>query len=166
MKITDTLYAELEQEAVATKRLLERVPEEHLGWRPHAKSMTLGQLAMHVATSPGGIAQMAAADEVPMPEKFEAASAGSVAELLAAFEESVATAKQVLEGIDDARAMATWSATSGGKTIMSMPRIAVLRGFMLNHLDHHRGQLTVYLRMKDVPLPSIYGPTADEQLFA
>lgn len=164
MPMIDALLAELEQEAATTRRVLERVPEDKLGWKPHAKSMSLGQLALHIATTPGNVAKMSTQDTMERPQ-FVQAEAGSVAEIVSAFDQSVATAKQVLAGTDDARLMASWRLTHGDQVLMEVPRVGILRAIMLNHWYHHRGQLTVYLRLLDVALPSVYGPTADESPF-
>ena len=166
MKIIDTLLAELEQEAQSTARVLERVPQEHLSWRPHAKSFSLGQLALHVATIPGTIAQLVAMDTVSGPPAFVQPEAATAAELVPALKAGIAQARETLGGLDDAAMMATWRLKVGDREIMAMPRAAVARMIMPNHWYHHRGQLLVYLRMHDVPLPSVYGPTADENPFA
>lgn len=164
MRIADSMIMELEQEAKATRRLLERVPEDRLSWRPHAKSMSLGQLALHLAQTPGGVARLAQSD-LTTPPSFQQAEATSSVELLSALDASIAGAKAALSGWDDAKMMETWSMVIGGKPVMSMPRMGLLRAIMLNHWYHHRGQLTVYLRMLDVPVPSVYGPSADENPF-
>ena len=166
MAIADALIGELEQEAATTRRVLERVPADKLTWKPHDKSMSLGQLALHVATTPGNVAGMAVPNPSQPPESFSQAEATSVDEVLAAFEESIAKAKEIVGGFDDAAIMEMWSIAAGEKTLMSMPRIGWLRAIMLNHWYHHRGQLSVYLRLLDVPVPSIYGPSADENPFA
>jgi uncharacterized damage-inducible protein DinB len=166
MKIIDVLLAELDQEAVATARVLERVPQEHLSWKPHAKSFSLGQLALHVATIPGMVAELASMDTIPEPPQFIQAEAATAAELVPTLKASVAKARQVLGGFDDAKMNATWRLMAGGQEVMAMPRTAVARMIMLNHWYHHRGQLLVYLRMHNIPLPSVYGPTADENPFA
>lgn len=166
MAIADALIGELEQEAVTTRRVLERVPADKLAWKPHAKSMSLGKLALHVAEAPGNIAQMAVPNPAPAPESFEQPEAESGDQLLPALEASLAKAKEALSGFDDAAMMETWSVVAGDKTLMSMPRIGFLRAIMLNHWYHHRGQLSVYLRLLDIPVPSIYGPSADENPFA
>jgi uncharacterized damage-inducible protein DinB len=165
MSIASSLLAELEHESKTTRRVLERVPQEHLTWKPHAKSMSLGQLALHVAIAPGNVAELAARDSVE-PPKGSFPEASTAAELLPALEASVAKAKQHLGAMDDAAMTATWRMTSGGRDVMAMPRMAFARAIMLNHLYHHRGQLLVYLRLLDVPVPSVYGPTADENPFA
>jgi uncharacterized damage-inducible protein DinB len=166
MRTIDGLLAELEQEAGTTRRVLERIPQAHLSWKPHAKSMSLGQLALHVATVPGNVAELAAIDTVPEPPAFVHPEAAIAAELVPSLMASVAKAKAVLGGFDDARMAATWRLQSGGKDILAMPRVALVRAIMLNHWYHHRGQLLVYLRLLDQSVPSVYGPTADENPFA
>ena len=166
MKMIDVLLAEMDQESQSTARVLERVPQAQLSWRPHAKSFSLGQLALHVATIPGMVAELAAMSSIPEPPKFIQAEAASAADLVPALKASLAKAREVLCGMDDAKLMETWRLMSGGKELMAMPRAAVIRMIMLNHWYHHRGQLLVYLRMHNVPLPSVYGPTADENPFA
>ena len=164
MRIIDVLLNELEMEAQATARVLERVPQEHLSWKPHPKSFSLGQLALHVATIPGMVAELAALDTAAPPQ-FIQPEAATAAELVPAMKASVARAREVLGGFDDAAMNATWRLVAGDKELMAMPRAALARMVMLNHWYHHRGQLLVYLRMHDVPLPSVYGPTADENPF-
>jgi uncharacterized damage-inducible protein DinB len=166
MRIADQLIAELEQEAHATRRVLERVPQAHLSWKPHTKSMSLGQLALHVATIPGGVAAILASDAMAEPPRFVQAEAATSTELLPALEQSLGQARSVLLGFDDAAMARTWRLMSGGHELLALPRGAAFRSIMLNHWYHHRGQLLVYLRMHDVPLPSVYGPTADENPFA
>ena len=166
MKIIDGLLAELEQEAETTRRVLERVPAEHLSWKPHPKSMSLGQLALHVATVPGNVAELAAVDTFPEPPDFIQPEATSVSELVPSLRESVAKAKRTLGGFDDGKMGAMWRLQSGGRDVMAMPRVAFVRAIMLNHWYHHRGQLLVYLRLLDQSVPSVYGPTADENPFA
>jgi uncharacterized damage-inducible protein DinB len=164
MRLVDPLIAELEQEAETTRRVLERIPEDRLSWRPHPKSMSLGQLALHIATTPGGVAQVAAADSMERPE-FPRPEPKSKREVLEALGPSVASAIEFLRGLDDARATQTWSMTHAGKPIFSLPRIGVVRSIMLNHWYHHRGEMQVYLRLLNVPVPSVYGPTADVNPF-
>jgi uncharacterized damage-inducible protein DinB len=164
MAIVDALLQELEQEAQTTKRVLERVPADKLGWKPHAKSMSLGQLALHVAQLPGAVAQMSTQSPVQAPE-FNHPSATSTSELLPALDESIAAAKAVLSGMSDSDLASTWRLMGGDRELMAVPRGALLRSIMLNHWYHHRGQLSVYLRELGVPLPAIYGPSADENPF-
>jgi uncharacterized damage-inducible protein DinB len=166
MKMIDGLLAELEQEAETTRRVLERIPQAHLSWKPHPKSMSLGQLALHVATVPGNVAEIAAMDTVPGPPAFVHPEAATASELVPSLSESVAKAKRALGGFDDAKMGGTWRLQRDGKDIMAMPRIAFVRAIMLNHWYHHRGQLLVYLRLLNQPVPSVYGPTADENPFA
>ena len=165
MRMIDGLLAELEQEAETTRRVLERIPQAHLSGKPHPKSMSLGQLALHVATVPGSVAELAAVDVIPEPPAFVQPEAATAAELVPSLTASVAKARQVLGGFDDARMAAMWRLQSGGKDILAMPRAALVRSIMLNHWYHHRGQLLVYLRLLDLPVPSVYGPTADENPF-
>jgi uncharacterized damage-inducible protein DinB len=166
MRLIDPILAELEQEAPATRRVLARVPDAHLSWRPHPKSFSLGQLALHVATIPGNVAKLAALEGLSVPPQFVQPAATSAAELVPTFEASLAEARQVLGTFDDAAMAGTWRLTSGDRELLALPRAAVVRTILLNHWYHHRGQLLVYLRCHDVPLPSVYGPTADESPFA
>jgi uncharacterized damage-inducible protein DinB len=166
MRIIDGLLQELEQEAQTTRRVLERVPQAHLGWKPHEKSMSLGQLAMHVAQVPGNVAGLAAQTAAPVPPEFKQAPATNASELVPTLEQSVSQAKSLLGGLDDQAMMATWKLMDGGREVMAMPRVAFIRAIILNHWYHHRGQLSVYLRQLNVPVPSIYGPSADENPFA
>jgi uncharacterized damage-inducible protein DinB len=165
MPLIDGLLQELEQEAQTTRRVLARVPQAHLGWKPHEKSLTLGQLAMHVAMVPGAVAEVVAQPSMQAPD-FQHPPATNVSELLPALENSLTQAKKALGGMDDRAINATWKVLAGERELMAMPRIAFLRSIMLNHWYHHRGQLSVYLRLLNVPVPSIYGPSADENPFA
>ena len=161
-RIADSILMEFEQEAATTRRVLERVRGDKLDWKPHEKSMSLGQLGQHIAGVPGDVAAMAALDEVEVPDFGEPPSASSVEDLLSTHDEGVNKVREILNGMDDKAAMATWKATKGGRELMAVPRIGVVRSIMLNHWYHHRGQMTVYLRLLGVPVPSIYGPSADE----
>jgi uncharacterized damage-inducible protein DinB len=164
MSIVDALLQELEQEAQTTRRVLERVPGDRLAWKPHDKSMSLGQLALHVATVPGAVAEMSQHSPFPIPE-FTQPSASNAAELVPALEQSVAKAREILRGLDEAALAKQWRVVSGDQEVMVMPVGAVLRSIMLNHWYHHRGQLSVYLRQVGAKVPSIYGPSADENPF-
>lgn len=166
MAMTEALVQEIDQEAATTRRVLERVPADRLGWRPHPKSMSLGQLALHIAQSPGFIANMALEDTTTFHGPRQPAQATSTEEVLAAHDASVANTKEVLRKLGDAGLQKQWQATAGGATLFAMPKIALFRSIVLNHWYHHRGQLSVYLRLLDVPVPSIYGPSADENPFA
>ena len=164
MSIIEGLLRELEQEAQTTRRVLERVPGDRLSWKPHDKSMSLGQLALHVATVPGAVAEMSRHSPFPIPE-FIQPSATTVAELIPALEQSVAKARQILKTMDDATLATVWRAVNGEREVMALPVGALLRSIMLNHWYHHRGQLSVYLRQVGALVPSIYGPSADENPF-
>lgn len=166
MSIVDGLLAELDQEAPATRRVLERIPQAHLSWKPHPKSMSLGQLGLHVATLPGNVAQLAAVDTIPAPPAFVQPEAATAAELVPSLTESVARARRTLGGFDDEKMGAMWRLQNGGRDVLAMPRAAFVRAVMLNHWYHHRGQLLVYLRLLNQFVPSVYGPSADENPFA
>jgi uncharacterized damage-inducible protein DinB len=165
MALIDGMLQELEQEAQTTRRVLERVPDNQLAWRPHEKARTLGELALHVATVPGGVAELVASQSPAQAPNFTDPSPQSASELIPALDQSIAKAKELLGGMDDAELMSTWRLMKGERELFAVPRIALLRSIMLNHWYHHRGQLTVYLRELDVPIPSIYGPSADESPF-
>ncbi|HEX2252900.1 MAG TPA: DinB family protein [Thermoanaerobaculia bacterium] len=167
MTIGRAFVAELEQEAAVTRRLLERVPVEKGDWKPHEKSMTLGRLAGHVADLPGWAATMFTEDtDFASPEgQHEPFLPARVEELLARFDASVERFRQAAEAANDEQMRERWQLRQGEKVFLDLPRAAAVRGVGINHMIHHRGQLSVYLRLLDVPLPSIYGPTADEQVF-
>jgi uncharacterized damage-inducible protein DinB len=165
MALKDGLLAEFDHEMGATRRLLERVPEADLAWRPHDKSFTLGELAGHLASIPhwveitiGGASFDLAGDltgaRPPAPS--------STAALLERFDANVKKARTKIDEQTDPAFFAPWTLQSDGQELFTMPKNAVLRSFVMNHIVHHRGQLTVYLRLRNVPLPAIYGPTADE----
>jgi len=160
------MLQELEQEAQTTRRVLERVPENQLAWRPHPKARTLGELALHVAIVPGAVAELIGSPSPAQVPQFTDPVLKSAAELIPALDESIAKAKKVLGAMNDAALMATWRMMQGERELFAVPRAALLRSIMLNHWYHHRGQLSVYLRELDVPIPSIYGPSADENPFA
>lgn len=166
MAIVEGLIQELDQEAGTTRRVLERVPGDKLTWKPHPKSMSLGELALHIASAPGVII-----DWVP-PAVSEVKGDGSgrqpssTTEILEAHEQSVAKVKKTLTDLGDTGLQGTSEIKANGATLMTIPKMALVRGIVLNHWYHHRGQLSVYLRLLDVPVPSIYGPSADENPFA
>ena len=164
MRTVDLLIMELDQEAKTTRCVLERVPGDKLAWKPHEKSMSLGQLALHIAQVPGVVAEMSRQSPYHVRD-FIQPSAQSASELVPTLEESVAKAKQILGSMDEAELGKTWTAMMGGQEIMAIQVGAMLRTIMLNHWYHHRGQLSVYLRQVGVPVPSIYGPSADENPF-
>ena len=163
MTIAQSMLQEFEQELATTRRFLERVPNDKLSWRPHEKSMTAGQLALHIAQSPQGVLRMALAEQGSPPNFGTRQQPKSVREVLDALEASAAFVRQNLPTIDDGRMQATWTLVQDGRTIMAMPRMAFLRSILLNHWYHHRGQLGVYLRLLGCAVPSSYGPSGDEQ---
>jgi uncharacterized damage-inducible protein DinB len=167
MSVTKAFLAEFENEAQTTRRVLERVPADKLAWKPHPKSMSLGNLALHVAMSPGVICGWAL-DDVTEFGGGAPPDPTSTDQIVKAHDESVARVKDILSKMSDEDVKAQWSAKpKGGDTVFfTMPKVALLRGLGLNHTYHHRGQLSVYLRLLDVPVPSIYGPSADENPFA
>jgi uncharacterized damage-inducible protein DinB len=165
--MTGPMLNELHQEAATTKRLLERVPEDKLAWAPHPKSMSLGQLALHVARIPGDLSRLAQLDEFDASTaNFEPAAPASKEEIVAALDESVSAAADYLEALTPNAASASWRLILRGNEVFTMPRTGLLRFLLLNHWYHHRGQLSVYLRLLDVPIPVIYGRSADENPFA
>ena len=164
MAFIDVLLPEFDHEMGTTRRLLERLPADRLAWKPHARSMSLGQLAGHLAGVAGWVASIVnepsydiKGDARPVPD------GGSPSEILAAFDRNVAAARGAIAGRTDAEFMAPWTLKRNGQDLFTMPRLSVVRSLLLNHSIHHRGQLSVYLRLNDVPLPPIYGPTADER---
>ena len=165
MSAIQMLLMELDHEARATRRVLERVPGDRLNYRPHEKSMSLGQLALHVAIVPGALAQLSRKSPVQVFE-FKQPSPQTAAELLPALDQSLAQAHDVLGAMDDASLAEQWRLVDGDREVMSQPVGIMLRALMLNHWYHHRGQLCVYLREVGVPVPSVYGPSADENPFA
>jgi uncharacterized damage-inducible protein DinB len=165
MAIVDALLPEFDHEIATTRKLLERVPEDRLDWKPHPKSWSLGQLAQHVATLPLWGAMTVNQVELDLAGDFAVEPARTRAALLALFDTNASGTRAALTGKSDAEMMAPWTLKRGGQTIFSMPRASVWRSFVMSHLIHHRGQLSVYLRMNDLPVPSIYGPSADEATF-
>ena len=164
--IAGALLAEFEAELATTRRFLERVPPAKLAWRPHEKSMTAGQLALHVAQVPQGVLGMATRDEAP-PPNFDRGrdQPQTVGEVLEALDRSAAYVRQTLPTLDDRRMGGTFKVVAGGRTLFAMPRVAFLRSIMFNHWYHHRGQLGVYLRILGAMVPASYGPSGDESPF-
>jgi len=169
MKITELFAAQLEREAAVSRRVLERVPEGRPGWKPHEKSMPLGYLSMLVATMPSWIGMAVTMDELdlnppggggPRPTEWR-----TVRELLQAHDDAVAKAREALRGTTDAHLMTPWKLLVAARVVLENPRHVVIAD-TFNHLAHHRGQLSVYLRLNSVPVPSMYGPTADDKSFA
>ena len=160
----DAVFTDLDSEFAATRRVLARVPWDQAAWKPHERSMSLGSLATHIATLPRFAAAVLATDgqdmmayRVPGPE------IGSTDSLLGAWDESAAALNDALADADDDALATEWPMTAGGQTLSADPRHASIRRWGLSHIAHHRGQLTVYLRLLDVPVPGVYGPSADDR---
>lgn len=167
IQMLEPMLSEFREEAAITKRVLERVPGDKLSWRPHPKSMSLGQLAFHVASIPGNVAKLAQLDEFDASQaNFEHPTPTDLNEINSTLERSLRSAEECLCGMTEPTASGTWRLMIRGKEAFSGPRVGVLRSIMLNHWYHHRGQLSVYLRLLQVPVPVIYGRSADENPFA
>jgi uncharacterized damage-inducible protein DinB len=166
--IAESLLPEFDHEMATTRALLERVPESRADWKPHEKSMSLGELAVHLSQLPHWGTVTMAGDELdlnpPGGPGYQTPAFTSTAALLASFDEHVKAGREAIAAASDAQMTATWTLKNAGATIFALPRVAVFRSMVMNHLIHHRGQLSVYLRLHDVPLPSIYGPSADTPL--
>jgi uncharacterized damage-inducible protein DinB len=166
MGLSEALLPEFDHEMANTRKTLERVPGDRFDWKPHEKSMSMGDLATHIANLPSWAATTIDDDSFdvapPGEPPFTLPQAGSVKEILDQFDKNVASARAAIAGATDERFFKTWSLLSGGNNIFTLPKAAVLRSFVMNHIIHHRAQLGVYLRLNDVPVPSIYGPSADE----
>ncbi len=166
MPLIDALLPEFDREMGLTRRVLDRVPDAHFSWRPHPTSMTLGRLAEHLAELPQWAAttmtQSSLEMTTPRPGGHQPPATRDA--VLALIDANVATARAELAGKTDGEFVAPWTLRAGGKEVFTMPKAAVLRNFVLNHIVHHRGQMTVYLRMLGVPIPSIYGPSGDERM--
>lgn len=164
MTIAQSLLTEFEHELTTTQKFLERVPESKLTWKPHEKSMTLGQLALHIAQVPYGVLDLAMLDEASPPDFSTRDQPASVREVLDALAHSAAYVRKTLPTIDDERMHEVFAIVQGNRPIMSMPRMAFLRSVMLNHWYQHRGQLGVYLRLVGATVPASYGPSGDEPM--
>lgn len=166
MSIAESLLPEFDHEMGVTRRLLDRLPDGQFAWKPHDKSMTLGRLAEHLAELPmwakvtieeRGIDMGVGRPDGYVPPATRAA-------VLQMFDANVAAARAALNGRTDAELMAPWTLKAQGKELFTMPKATVLRGFVMNHIVHHRGQMSVYLRLQNIPVPSMYGPSADEPM--
>jgi len=160
--ISQSILPEFDHEMENTRKSLERVPEDKLSFKPHAKSMTLGALATHLATINHWAEAILGLDSFDVSTAPPNPELKSRAELLAAFDKNTANARKAIADATDAHLLKPWTLTAGSRTVLTMPRVAVVRCFLFNHTIHHRAQLGVYLRLNDVPVPSIYGPSADE----
>jgi uncharacterized damage-inducible protein DinB len=158
------MLMELDQESKTTQRVLDRIPADKLTWKPHGKSMTLGQLGLHIAGGQGRLAEILSKDRHEIGDMSQKQPA-SKQEILDALMQGTAAAASSLKKLNDSQLMGTFTLAKGDRVLLSAPRGAVMRSILLNHFYHHRGQLSVYLRLLDVPVPSIYGPSADENPF-
>ena len=167
MSIVQTLLPQLDHEMATTRRVLEVVPAADAAWRPHPKSTPLGDLAAHIALLPFWGKVVAQQPELDLGQPANASMASmpftTVPELLDRFDRHVRDSRSAIESLSDEAMRETWTLKNRGAAVFSLPRVAVLRSFVLSHMIHHRGQLTVYLRLRDVPVPSVYGPTADSR---
>jgi uncharacterized damage-inducible protein DinB len=162
MPIAQSLLSEFEVQAPITRKFLERLPEDKLTWKPHKKSRSAGQLALHVAMVPGAVVRFVQDNPAQAPEFASVPQPASHAEILKTFEESVVAVRSALSKCDDATMQETWRMFAGGREVLAQPRAQFLRDIMLNHWYQHRGQLSVYLRLLNVPVPASWGPSADE----
>jgi len=163
MSISNALLSEFDHEMTTSRTVIERVPENKYSWKPHEKSMSAGRLASHIAEMPSWASTGIKQDSLDLAAGgYTPYEASTRAELLALFDKNVADARASIAGCSDETFMKMWSLKRGGATLMTLPKIAVVRSFVMNHVIHHRGQLSVYLRELNVPVPSIYGPSADE----
>jgi uncharacterized damage-inducible protein DinB len=167
MKLSDLFLSEFDQEMATARKTLERIPEDKLSWKPHEKSMPLDRLAGHVAELAGWPVVTINQDSLDFrppggQPPFQPTFATSRKQVLEIFDKNREQSRQAIANASDEHLMKNWSLLSGGQTLMTMPRFAVLRSFCLNHIIHHRAQLGVYLRLNNIPVPSVYGPSADE----
>jgi uncharacterized damage-inducible protein DinB len=160
--IAQSLLPEFDHECATTRRVLERVPDEAAAWKPHEKSFSMQELATHLVQVPSWMEATVLQDGIDMAGGYEPPEPGTREELLQRFDEHVAKARAILEGASDETLMQEWKLHTGDEVHFALPKAAVLRSFVMNHMIHHRAQLALYLRLKDVPVPSIYGPSADE----
>jgi len=169
MAMNQALLPEFDQEMANTRKTLERVPENKFGWKPHEKSGSMGWLATHIANLAGWAATTIGEDSLDLAPKgvqmVPAPDAKSRKDLLDTFDKNVATARAAIAGVSDEHLLKPWTLLKNGQTLLTMTRIAVMRSFVMNHIIHHRAQLGVYLRLNNIPVPAIYGPSADEQPF-
>jgi uncharacterized damage-inducible protein DinB len=165
MPISQMILPEFDQEMANTRKLLELYPEDKAGYQPHAKSMTLGRLASHVAELASWGKTALESDGIDLEPGQQPFTAKSRQDLLATFDKNVAEARQAIASVSDAELQKTWTLKFAGNTVFSMPKLAVLRGSVINHLIHHRAQLGVYYRLNDIAIPGMYGPSADEMKF-
>jgi uncharacterized damage-inducible protein DinB len=162
MPIAQSLLSEFEVQAPITRKFLERLPEDKLNWRPHEKSRSAGELALHLALVPGSVVRFVRSNPAQAPDFATIPQPASREEILKAFEESVSAVRSELSNCDDASMQETWRMVAGGRDVLAQPRAQFIRDVMLSHWYQHRGQFSVYLRMLNVPVPASWGPSADE----
>jgi len=165
MRLSETLLPELDQEMATTRRLLERVPDDRTGWKPHDKSMSLGRLATHVAELPGFVGMILGGEGFDLAARssgYTPKTLNGHQEMVEEFDTNVRNARAALEKAENEALLQPWTLRRGEQVVFTLPRMAALRAMFFSHIIHHRGQLSVYLRLNDVPVPSIYGPSADE----
>jgi uncharacterized damage-inducible protein DinB len=167
MPISEALLPEFDQETANTRKVLARCPEDKFGWKPHLKSFSMGSLATHIVNMVGWCVDTIEKDSFDVAPvgapPYKEDPIATQKELLEKFDAKSAEARAALTGASDEQFLANWSLLAGGQTLFTMPRVACIRSFVMNHTIHHRAQLTVYLRLNDIPVPAIYGPSADEQ---
>lgn len=165
MPIAQALLPEFDYEMSTTRKMLERFPEDKADWKPHDTCMTLGRLAGHVSELAGWVVPTIAQDKLVLDPSHTPRVIKSRTEALKQFDESVKASRESIAGASDETLMQPWSLIAGDKTVLTLPKVAVLRSFVMNHMIHHRGQLAAFYRIAGVPVPSIYGPSKDEQVF-
>jgi uncharacterized damage-inducible protein DinB len=163
MTIAESLLPEFDHEMANTRKTLERIPEAKFSWKPHDKSYSLGKLATHIATLPVFATLTLAQDDLDLGKPFPAPNPKTRNDVLAVFDDNIKAARAAIACATDQMLMKAWSLKQGASVIFTMPKIAVLRSFVMNHTIHHRAQLSIYLRLNDIPVPALYGPSADEQ---
>lgn len=166
MSFASVLLPEFDEEMALTRKTIERVPDDKFGWKPHPKSLSFGDLVTHLVNLPTWTGETMAHDTFDMAppggEPLRAEPVESAAAALAKFDENVAAARAAIEEASDERFLTKWTLLAGGEVVLTLPRLAVVRTFVVNHMIHHRAQLGVYLRLNDLPVPSVYGSSADE----
>lgn len=166
MKLSEQIAAQLKHEAATTRRMLERLPAEDFNWKPHEKSMPLGKLATHIVEMTGWITETIKKEQIDFGAgDYVPVEVQSTEELIKMFDQTLSNCLDTLNGVSDEHLLQPWSLRNGEEIYFTMPRIGVIRGMCLSHSIHHRGQLSVYMRLRDIPVPSIYGPSADEPTF-
>ena len=162
MSISQSLLPEFDMEMGNLRKTLERIPDDKFGYKPHPRSNTMGWMANHLANLANWATITLTQDGLNFTPDMKVTEVGTTAEVLAVFDKNLAEARAALAAISDADMMKNWTLSAQGNVIFSMPRIACMRGFVMNHMIHHRAQLTVYMRLNDIPVPALYGPSADE----